>query len=606
MADLLIWLWKIAAHRCTRYVAAWLAVLGLAAHLQQKAYHDFDSRDKEPRMRRHDGNDGHTSIDFCGQWIMGRMLVLGHGRELYDRHVLYETAQRALPWGDETPATLASDPGAPNHDSDQLMAAFIDVEVGPRGNTPRQARERTLRQTFALPLAAAGPLDAIALVAVPEQQYWKSNQLNELRTKHIGGPLYPPTHALVMAPLALDDDVRSSYRLMQWIMLLAGFAAGAGASVLTRGRVWCPVATLMIMLYPGYMGDHSLGQNGPVSLAIIVWGWALMSRGYWTAGGMVWGLLVFKPVWAAAFFLAPLLTGRWRTCAAMIAVGIGMVAMTIPFVGVESWRDWARIGEIANRTYEVDGNWVPLSRDLLGIPRRFLINTDGTEYFGEDRWEAHVAGWALWAFVVEATVRLTRWRPELFRTMTGPAAGFLLLGAWLSCFHFMYYDVILSALAYLVLLDPPSAIFRPIFVGTPPDEKTAEYYRPRLVDRYPGESRGWVWVANSFLIYFGIALLIAQHTMPWLDLGITITGKQGLLTPTPMTSAGEVVVKDGKTVMSTPKIVITTTTAGPPWDTYCLLVLWAWCGISVAVAGLCEAGPGSQTLATETKAREGG
>ena len=53
-----------------------------------------------------------------------------------------------------------------------------------------------------------------------------------------------------------------------------------------------------------------------MSLAIIIWGWALYSRGYETAGGLVWGLLAFKPVWAAAFFLAPLLTRRWRACAA--------------------------------------------------------------------------------------------------------------------------------------------------------------------------------------------------------------------------------------------------------------------------------------------------
>ena len=29
-----------------------------------------------------------------------------------------------------------------------------------------------------------------------------------------------------------------------------------------------------------------------------------------TAGGLVWGLLAFKPVWALAFFFVPLLTAR--------------------------------------------------------------------------------------------------------------------------------------------------------------------------------------------------------------------------------------------------------------------------------------------------------
>jgi hypothetical protein len=372
-------------------------------------------------------------------------------------------------------------------------------------------------------------------------------------------------------------------------MLLSGFLAGLGVSVLTRRRIWWPVAATLVMLYPGFTGDYSLGQNGPVSLAIIVWGWALISRKYDTAGGLVWGLLAFKPVWAAAFILVPLLTGRWRTCLSMIAVGAAMVAATLPFVGVETWIDWLKIGDVANRTYGVDANWIPLSRDLLGIPRRFLIDTNNQEYFARDRWEAHVAGWALWLFVVELTVRLSQLWPRLFRATAGPAAGFLLLAGWLSCFHFMYYDVLLSALGFLVLLDPPAEIFRRQFIafgGGGVSESMIDYYRPRLVEVHPGNGRGTVWVANSFLIYFALLLLVVQNTMPWLDLGVTITGRRLGLAPVEVRSAGEVVTKDGKPVLYTPKVEITTTTAGPPWDTYCLLLLWAWCGARVVLAGL--------------------
>src|SRR5258706_14464367 len=100
----------------------------------------------------------------------------------------------------------------------------------------------------------------------------------------------------------------------------------------------------MIMIYPGFNGGHHLGQNPALSLAIIALGWALMSRGYLTGGGLVWGLLAFKPTWAAAFFLVPVLTRRWRACLAMIVVGVGMVAATIPFVGIETWLDWFQIG----------------------------------------------------------------------------------------------------------------------------------------------------------------------------------------------------------------------------------------------------------------------
>src|SRR5256885_16129308 len=112
-----------------------------------------------------------------------------------------------------------------------------------------------------------------------------------------GGSPPPPTHALIFAPLAFGDHPRWAYRVTQWVMLLSGFVAGLGVSVLTRGRIWWPVAATLVMLYPGFTGDYSLGQNGPVSLAIIAWGWALASRGYDTAGGPGWGLLALQPGW---------------------------------------------------------------------------------------------------------------------------------------------------------------------------------------------------------------------------------------------------------------------------------------------------------------------
>src|SRR5262245_7471594 len=314
MARLFLLLWHFFTHRWTRYVAAWVAALGFAAHLHHKALHTFDSRHPDPARIRHAGNDGHTSIDFGGQWVMGRMLVLGHGRNLYDRHRLYEVVQRAYPWEDEARATIRNDAGAQGHDSDLLMAAFLDVEAGPRGEGLRGGRERTAKQALLLPLGAQDPLSAITATAAAQELGARPEQLAELESKHVGGPLYPPTHALIFAPLALGDHPRWAYRVTQWVMLLSGFVAGLGVSVLTRRRIWWPVAAILVMLYPGFTGDHSLGQNGPVSLAIIVWGWALLSRDYETAGGLVWGLLAFKPVWAAAFLLVPILTRRWRTC----------------------------------------------------------------------------------------------------------------------------------------------------------------------------------------------------------------------------------------------------------------------------------------------------
>src|SRR4051794_17973576 len=104
-----LWLvWHFLTHRWTRYTAAWvmaLLIAGWQQYLAQRAFKDRNDRTTErEKMRpdvddnyaaehrtfgwswfaqekmRTDGNDGHTSIDFAGQWLMGRMLTKGYGR----------------------------------------------------------------------------------------------------------------------------------------------------------------------------------------------------------------------------------------------------------------------------------------------------------------------------------------------------------------------------------------------------------------------------------------------------------------------------------------------------------------------------------------------
>src|SRR5207253_2803043 len=81
--------------------------------------------------------------------------------------------------------------------------------------------------------------------------------------------------------------------------------------------------------------------------------WGLAVRGRNVAGGMVWGLLAFKPVWAAAFFLVPLLTRRWRFALAMLGTGAALGLATLPFVGLQTWFDWLAVGREATGLYNV-------------------------------------------------------------------------------------------------------------------------------------------------------------------------------------------------------------------------------------------------------------
>src|SRR5437763_212751 len=83
-------LWWFVRQESTRYGAAWLLALIVAACSSYEAYTAFD-RD------RPSGNDGHAMIDFGGQWLMGRMLMEGHGQQLYNRAVQRQVLSEHYP-----------------------------------------------------------------------------------------------------------------------------------------------------------------------------------------------------------------------------------------------------------------------------------------------------------------------------------------------------------------------------------------------------------------------------------------------------------------------------------------------------------------------------
>ena len=238
---------EFLAARRTRLVVIWVILLSAVGHRGAQAWINFQVKD------RPDGNDGHTSIDYGGQWMMGRMLLLGHGREMYSRGKHLEVARAGFPREREAP-------GATDHDAERLVRWYIGPDDDP-----------------------------------------------------VGGPLYPPVHAFVMAPLASISDPYVSYRIAQALMLGLIFVAGAGVRYLTRGRWWWSAATAFLLLFPGCRGAIDLAQNSPLSLALLIWGWALMVRGRPAWGGVLLGMLAFKPVcdlcWSRC--LVATMAARW-------------------------------------------------------------------------------------------------------------------------------------------------------------------------------------------------------------------------------------------------------------------------------------------------------
>jgi hypothetical protein len=306
------------------------------------------------------------------------------------------------------------------------------------------------------------------------------------------------------------------------------------------------VATLLVLLFPGYAGSINLGQNATLSLGLLVTGWWLLGRGQPVAAGVVWGFLAFKPVWAVAFFLVPLLTRRWRFAAAMLLTGVALALLTLPLVGWHAWLDWMEIGRAASAGYDHHKNWVFLSRDLQNVPRRWLVTFDARDQvvfpYGERL--PKVLGLGLWLAVTGATVAVTLARRGR-AGLEGPAAAFVLLGAWLSCYHFMFYDVLLAALPVCLLFTEPRRYLELTFVRPPKLPLSPElmaYYQPTwpavtpAVPLLPGGRGRWVWNPLPPLL---LVLLIGLPHLAY---------------------------------------QLTRDMIFPPWDTFCLLALWLWCG----------------------------
>jgi arabinofuranan 3-O-arabinosyltransferase len=564
-----------------RAVAAllWLVAAGVGAYFLWHALVWFNDPRKLPEeQKRGDGNSGHVQIDFGGQWVMGRMVVTGNARELYHRQRQWEVVRASFPVEDESQVAREDSlrPGAERkwaksgdtlrHDTDNLMYWFM-------GRDPNEWR--VVGGASAAGLAAdpfGNPLMTVALVSAGADHV-TSEVVAKVSEPAIGGPLYPPVHAFLYAPLGLIERPRVAYQVFQVVAVLTVLVAGRGVTVLSRGRTAWPVATAALFLFPGTRSGLDLGQNPTLTLAIAVWGWALASRGYTAAGGAVWGLFAFKPVWGLAFFLVPVLTRRWRFCAAMVLTGCGLAAATLPFVGVQTWRDWLTVGREAAELYNVNQNWISLSRDVQGVPRRILHDFSLPEA-ERDTPLAKTLAWSLWGTILATTAVVFVKRGDRTR-WTGVGIAFLFFGAYLTCYRFMYYDALLAAAGCACLLADPAGFLRTrafgLALGPAPPVAPAGGALPNpAADRGPFGPRALGYVSSVPLTLFAL-LLVYENAMSGMDLQGTV----GFGYYARVTTDAE-----GATAVATPKVRLDTGVTYP-WETSLVFLLWLWCGWSL-------------------------
>jgi hypothetical protein len=184
--------------------------------------------------------------------------------------------------------------------------------------------------------------------------------------------------------------------------------------------------------------------------------------------------------------------------------------------------------------------------------------------------------------VFASTVLIYRWRADRRQTL-GLGAAFLFLGAWLTCYRFMYYDVLLSIMGVACLFAEPWRLFRSKVFAldfAPQSAIEAPSIAPAAAPpNLPGPKR--LGYFNSFPLTVILALFVLDNVLTGLAVEATV-GVLGWGSPT--TAA------NGSTMFSSPRIHADTS-INYPWDTAWVIALWAWCGWRLLRGDEC---PGSQ------------
>ena len=106
--------------------------------------------------RRADGNHGHTTIDFGGQWLMGAMLIQGDGPHLYHRNHQRQALPPRLPYEDEVPNEQRP---KQSRDSDQEKGKRRHRQIDELVHGPRRRGGGHTIGSCLLPLAGTNALD---------------------------------------------------------------------------------------------------------------------------------------------------------------------------------------------------------------------------------------------------------------------------------------------------------------------------------------------------------------------------------------------------------------------------------------------------------------
>lgn len=182
----------------------------------------------------------------------------------------------------------------------------------------------------------------------PEAQHAREQQRFGAETPYYSW-LYPPVFFFVAAPLAVLPyapalAVWQGLTLALYLVVIATILAPARRRQIVVAENWLPVAAA----FPAVFINLGHGQNGFLTAALL--GAALVNLPRRPAlGGVLLGLLCYKPQFALLFPIALLAAGRWRAIAAAAIIVIALVAASYLVFGAETWTAFIASTELSRK-----------------------------------------------------------------------------------------------------------------------------------------------------------------------------------------------------------------------------------------------------------------
>jgi hypothetical protein len=162
------------------------------------------------------------------------------------------------------------------------------------------------------------------------------------------GYAYPPPSALFFAPFSFGDAGLFAWLVLNVVLLLSGLAAvlrrelGSIQPVslgLVLAGLSVPLPRDNGLVIP--FADGVVNANVNVALAgVVAWAWALYDRDRWLPFAAALGGIV--KIFPAGLSLWSARRGGWRPILVTAAVGLSLVALTLPVTGVNEWIAFTR------------------------------------------------------------------------------------------------------------------------------------------------------------------------------------------------------------------------------------------------------------------------